>query len=45
MTNSNKTGGSLNWTAIFKARPDLEPPGYQETVNKLKKEGRIHAKK
>ena len=26
----------VNWTEIFKRRPDLEPPGYRETVEALK---------
>ena len=45
MTERNKAGGSLDWTAIFKARPDLEPPGYKETVAKMIKGGKIHGKK
>lgn len=45
MTERNKAGGALNWTAIFEARPDLKPPGYEETVAKMKKEGRIHGQK
>ncbi|WGL30697.1 hypothetical protein SCRES3_gp40 [Synechococcus phage S-CRES3] len=30
-----KGSGTIDWTAIFKRRPDLEPPGYHETVAKL----------
>lgn len=26
----------VNWTEIFERRPDLEPPGYRETVEALK---------
>ena len=26
---------SLNWTKFFEKRPDLEPPGYRETVDRL----------
>jgi hypothetical protein len=45
MTERNKAGGALDWTAIFEARPDLKPPGYEETVAKMIKGGRIHGKK
>jgi hypothetical protein len=45
MTERNKAGGALDWGAIFKARPDLKPPGYEETVAKMIKGGRIHGKK
>jgi hypothetical protein len=36
-TSSEGTGKRLlitgpDWAAIFKSRPDLEPPGYSETV-------------
>ena len=30
-----KGSGNIDWTAIFERRPDLEPPGYRETVAKL----------
>lgn len=33
MADCNKT--PPNWTKIFEARPDLESPGYQETVRSL----------
>lgn len=26
----------INWTEIFERRPDLKPPGYEETVEALK---------
>ena len=26
-----------NWTAIFEKRPDLKPPGFDETCAKIKK--------
>ena len=35
MTKSNKQTRGMDWAAIFKRRPDLIPPGYQEVVNKL----------
>ena len=31
--NSSPTG--IDWAAIFARRPDLEPPGYHETIAKL----------
>ena len=31
-----KGSGTIDWSAIFARRPDLEPPGYHETVAKLK---------
>jgi len=27
--------GSPCWACIFERRPDLEPPGYRETIEKL----------
>ena len=40
MKNCNKKSQPVDWERIFKARPDLEPPGYKETVRlaKLAKE-------
>lgn len=35
MTKSNKQTRGMDWSAIFKRRPDLIPPGYQEVVDKL----------
>ena len=35
MTNSNKQTRGIDWTAIFERRPDLHPPGYHETIDKL----------
>lgn len=26
----------IDWNAVFAARPDLEPPGYKETVELMK---------
>lgn len=28
----------IDWAAIFHKRPDLSPPGYKETVDKIKSE-------
>lgn len=25
----------IDWNAIFRARPDLEPPGYRETTERM----------
>ena len=35
MTKSNKQTRGIDWTAIFEKRPDLQPPGYYETIAKL----------
>lgn len=35
MTNTNKRSSSLDWNQLFKDRPDLEPPGYRETVQRI----------
>ena len=35
MTKSNKQTRGMDWAAIFERRPDLIPPGYQETIDKL----------
>ena len=35
MTKSNKQTRGIDWTAIFERRPDLQPPGYYETIAKL----------
>ncbi len=35
MTKSEKPVRGIDWTAIFKNHPDLEPPGYHETIAKL----------
>ena len=32
--NDQPTQG-IDWAAIMKRRPDLEPPGYHETIAKL----------
>ena len=29
----------IDWTEIFERRPDLKPPGYEETVEALKQRG------
>ena len=31
----DKQTQGIDWAAIFKRRPDLTPPGYQETVNRI----------
>ena len=38
MSKSNKTVRGIDWEAIFKRRPDLQPPGYLETVKQINKE-------
>ena len=35
MTKSKKQTRGIDWTAIFERRPDLQPPGYYETIAKL----------
>ena len=35
MTKSKKPVRGIDWAAIFKRRPDLQPPGYYETIAKL----------
>ena len=35
MTKSKKSVRGIDWPAIFKRRPDLQPPGYYETIAKL----------
>jgi len=34
----DKQSQGIDWAAIFKRRPDLTPPGYQETVNQIQQE-------
>jgi len=36
MTNKEKPTRGIDWAAIFKARPDLAPPDYYETIARLK---------
>ena len=38
MSKSNKPVRGTDWSAIFKRRPDLTPPGYIETVTAIQKE-------
>ena len=33
--NAKKPVRGIDWAAIFERRPDLEPPGYHETIAKL----------
>jgi len=35
MTKSNKKVLGIDWADIFRKRPDLQPPGYYETIAKL----------
>ncbi len=35
MKNSKQQKQGINWTAISEKRPDLHPPGYYETIDKL----------
>jgi hypothetical protein len=37
MNKGNKKVQGIDWTAIFERRPDLQPPGYYETIAKLYK--------
>ena len=32
MTKRDKPVRGIDWEAIFERRPDLKPPGYEETV-------------
>ena len=38
MSNRKKPVRGTDWSAIFKRRPDLTPPGYIETVTAIQKE-------
>ena len=43
MTKNNKPIKGIPWADIFKRRPDLNPPGYYETIEKLyPKEGQAN---
>ena len=35
MKKSNKPARGIRWDLIFERRPDLEPPGYHETIAQL----------
>ena len=35
MNKDNKPTRGIDWAAIFERRPDLQPPGYYETIAKL----------
>lgn len=35
MSESKKEPRGIDWKAIFARRPDLEPPGYYETIDQL----------
>lgn len=35
MKKSKEQTRGIDWTAIFERRPDLQPPGYYETIDKL----------
>ena len=35
MKKSKKPVRGIDWAAIFERRPDLQPPGYYETIAKL----------
>ena len=35
MKKRKKQVQGIDWTAIFERRPDLQPPGYYETIAKL----------
>lgn len=36
MKTTQKPVRGIDWNAIFQRRPGLEPPGYRETVAKIK---------
>lgn len=36
MNKDDKPTRGIDWAAIFERRPDLQPPGYYETIAKLK---------
>ena len=36
MNKDDKPTRGIDWAAIFERRPDLQPPGYHETIAKLK---------
>lgn len=38
MKKFNKPIRGINWPAIFEARPELNPPGYNELFNLIQKE-------
>lgn len=38
MSNCTKPLRGIDWVAIFKRRPDLAPPGYEETVKQIQLE-------
>jgi hypothetical protein len=38
MKKSDKPIRGTDWRAIFKARPDLNPPGYDELLTQIRKE-------
>lgn len=35
MKNNEKATRGIDWAVIFERRPDLQPPGYHETIAKL----------
>ena len=35
MYNCKKQTTGIDWSRIFKERPDLKPPGYEETVQAM----------
>jgi hypothetical protein len=39
MKDPDKALRGIDWSAIFKRRPDLEPPGYRETVSLIYSKG------
>jgi len=38
MSNYNKLLRGIDWEAIFKRRPDLSPPGYDQLLSQIRKE-------
>jgi len=38
MNNCNKPVRGIDWEAIFKRRPDLSPPGYDQLLSQIRQE-------
>lgn len=43
MKKPNKICPAPDWGAIFRERPDLEPPGYKEAFDKITTQEESHA--
>jgi hypothetical protein len=38
MNKENRPARGIDWASIFRKHPELKPPGYEETVAKIKAE-------